>query len=316
MPLKPLEAVRLIRRLSPKAIVELNKLARESLQTRGGRAGSGLGSLLEALWGFFVNSELKTDAKGAGIELAWFPDHAYNDFACVFADAAWDPATKKGELLRIETKSMYLAADESKAHFDALLSELDEHDVLVVLVWDWLPVPGESKHPRVAPTVVGSFVGSAVEIARFRDALHLARGGSFVQSPCPDGKGHACSHIGEPLNADGKRERRTGPESRKPASASYAANFGGLVRMLKTNSVVARDAFREWRAKSDDVHDFVCFMHQQYPREEMNQYLLDEWRHCAKTLGLGNYERLSREKLYRRVAEESGFRETLRALRS
>ena len=234
MPLKPAQASSLIERVTPQAIEELNKLACESLQTRGGRAGSGLGSLLEALWGFFVNTELKKDAEGATIELAWFPDHAYNDFACVQVDATWDPSKKKGELLRIEAKSMYLGADESKGHFDALLKELDTHDLLVILVWDWHPVPGASKHPRVTPNVVGAFVGSAVEIARFRDALHIARGGSFVESPCPDGKNHVCNHLGEPLNADGKRERRTGPVSRKPASASYAANFGGLVRKSRS----------------------------------------------------------------------------------
>lgn len=45
-----------------------------------------------------------------------------------------------------------------------------------------------------------------------------------------------CTHIGEPLNSAGKRERASGPKACKPAGSSYAANFGGLVRMVKTSN--------------------------------------------------------------------------------
>jgi hypothetical protein len=310
----PQTAAGLIANLSPIAISELNKFARKTLQTRGGRAGSGLGSLLEALWGFFVSAELKKHHAGKELDLAWFPDHAYNDFACVLADQDWNPTTKSGELLRVEAKSMYRTADESKAHFDALVRELDTNDLLLVLIWEWIPLTTRGKKSRVAPAVISSFVGSAIEVAKFRDALHVARGGSFVSPPCPDDRQRTCSHIGEPLNADGKRERRTGPESRKPANASYAANFGGLVRMLKTNSDAARVEFRKWRTASPVVHSFVSFMHEQFPREEMNQYTVDEWRACARILDLDDIVGLSREGLYKRISTVKGFRERLRDL--
>lgn len=58
--------------------------------------------------------------------------------------------------------------------------------------------------------LLDSFFDRAKGIAMLRDALHIARGGSFVGSEyCPDGcQSDYCVHIGEPLNAEGKRELR------------------------------------------------------------------------------------------------------------
>lgn len=299
---------------SPQAIQQLNKLAGDALQTRGGRAGSGLGSLLEALWGFMVNAELRESAPNEGIELAWFPDHAYNDFACVLAAEAWDHRTKAGELFRIEAKSMYRAADESKGHFDALQSELGEHDLLVVLVWDWVGLSGPTPHPRVAPQILSSFTGRALDIAKFRDALHVARGGSFVVAPCPDGCANPCRHLGEPLNEQGKRERKTGPDTRKPGKISHAANFGGLVRMMKTGSDPARRIFRAGRAASNVVHEFVSFMHSSFPREEVSQYLVPDWRQCGTVLGVPGAATLPRDELIQAIRLHSNYQEVLRQI--
>ena len=85
--------------------------------------------------------------------------------------------------------------------------------------------------------------------------------------------------------------------------------------MLKTNSNDARRVFREWRTKSETVHNFVCFMHQHYPREEMNQYTLEDWRACARLLEVENSDGLSREGIYQLVAARDGYQETLRILR-
>lgn len=308
----PREAVDLLEKVSERAVARLNRVTQEDFQTRGGRAGSGLGSLLEALWGFMVNIEVKLCPGGHSLDVAWFPDHAYNDFACVLADSPWDPETKAGELFRIEAKSMYKSADESKGHFDALQSELGEHDLLVILIWDWVPVTTANTHLRVYPKVLDSFVGSAIEIARFRDALHEARGGSFVVEPCPDKCQPGCPHIGEPLNADQRRERRTGPQTLKPKSASYAANFGGLVRMLKTNSNDARVVFRRLRAESDTVHRFVSFIHEAFPDEESNQYLAEDWKKCARTIGISSINTMSREAIIAAVRAHPSYRDVIR----
>lgn len=308
----PHQAAQLIGSLSPAAIMRLNSYTRESLQTRGGRAGSGLGSLLEALWGFMINVEFKEAPGGNALDLVWFPDHAYNDFALVHADKAWDPTTKAGELLRVEAKSMYRSADESKGHFNALQKELDDNDLLVVLIWDWVPVASSSPHARVSPAVLSSFVGPAKGIAEFRDQLHIARGGSFVDAPCPDGCPKGCKHLGEPLNAGGRRERRTGPESLKPKSASYAANYGGLVRMLKTNSEDARAIFRRARRRSDTVHRFVSFMHAAFPEEEANQYLATDWRTCGESLKIPNASTMSRSDLIAAVRSQNDYMDTIR----
>src|SRR5690554_4013010 len=97
-------------RISPQVFDEVNEFAAKTLITRGGRIGSGMGLLLEALWGYYLNVHLIDEP----FELAWFPDHQYNDFACLYKDQEWHPESKSGEALRIEVKSMNIGAEESK----------------------------------------------------------------------------------------------------------------------------------------------------------------------------------------------------------
>jgi hypothetical protein len=195
-----------------------------------------MGGVIEALWGFFLNQILAEKGQ-TKIELAWMCGHEYNDFACIGCGCEWDPTTRAGELLRVEVKSMVASADESKAHFDRLAKELTETDLLAVFLWDWVLTPDASgaKVVRVSPQVKDHFIGKADDVARLRDALHSARGGTFVESGhCPDGcLPAACTHIGEPLNASKKRERLSGPGPRAfpslyPTPPTLAAWFACL----------------------------------------------------------------------------------------
>ena len=191
-----------------------------------------MGLLFEGLWGYYTTECLAVDR----LEMAWL-DHQYNDFACLDRDSEWDHLTRAGELFRAEAKSMNMGADESKAHFDELAQNIRPDDLLVVIAWRW-----ELDGDRSWPAVREIFVDRALPIAQFRDALHLARGSTFVdRSTCPDKcPAQSCSHHGEPLNANGKRERLSGPESRRvSAKVSHAANFGGLVRMLAARGPAA-----------------------------------------------------------------------------
>lgn len=45
-------------KISAQVFVEVNEFALKTLQTRGGRIGSGMGLLLEALWGYHLNVQL------------------------------------------------------------------------------------------------------------------------------------------------------------------------------------------------------------------------------------------------------------------
>lgn len=246
-----------------------------------------MGSLLEALWGFYTNQVLpKVARESYAYELGWFSDHGYNDFACVLKDSDWNSDTRAGELLRIEAKSMNALADESKGHFDELIEKLGKDDLLLILIWTWEPVDTAISR-QVYPYILDHFIGKARSIASLRDALHLARGGSFVdRESCPDGcTPIICPHHGEPLNAAGTRERLSGPSSCRAANVSYAANFGGLVRMIKTDSDSARQEFRKFRA-NDDAHAYISFIHRNYPNEEENQYLASEWRTVAQNFGI------------------------------
>jgi hypothetical protein len=226
----------------------INDFTASHFHCLGGRVGSGMGSLMEALWAFYARHAL-SEALSRDYEMAWIVDNEYNDFAIVRAEAAWDSVTREGEILRIEAKSMNLDADETKGHFDALWQEIGEHDQLLVLVWRW--VPHASGGQIVYPKVLGELMTNALEIARLRDALHSARGGTFVTAAsCPDGCGPAsCVHAGEPLNASGTRERDSGPVTALSAKASSAAkNFGGLTRMIKVSSAAARETLEEQMA--------------------------------------------------------------------
>ena len=277
----PYNVLELMEQATKSAAQEINAFAKAVLRTRGGRIGSGMGTLLEALWGYYVNQVLASNSPH--LEIAWLPEHEYNDFACIVRDETWDPSTKKGEVLRVEAKSMNIDADESKGHFDELWANIGELDLLLVLIWSWRQID----HLRVSPQIIDYFVGSARSVASFRDALHIARGGSFVSRySCPDNHDFSeCTHDGDPLNASGKRERISGPDSRRPSTrVSYAANFGGLVRMMKTNSEDARSVLRKMRLDDDTIHSYITFIHRNYPSEEFNQYLTSEWQQLASLL--------------------------------
>lgn len=105
---------------------------------------------------------------------------------------------------------------------------------------------------------------------------------------CPDGcTDDPCSHAGEPINAAGVRERVSGPDSAKGKNVSAANNFGGLVRMLKTDDENARAAFRKLRKQDDVAHKFISFIHENFSDEEASQYSLSEWRQIALAGGIG-----------------------------
>lgn len=247
------------------AIDAANAFTRKLFVTRGGRIGSGMGSVVEALWGFQVNRILKTEEK-IDYELGWIYGHEYNDFACVVVKEEWNPETKQGELFRIEVKSMVASADESKAHFDRLQHEFAKDELLAVFLWDWTPLEKNSKN--VYPAILDYFVGYALPIAEVRDLLHLERGGTFVASgACPDRcSASPCTHFGEPLNASGIRERRSGPLSSKGSGVSYAANFGGLLRMLGSRGGRGKEILKQEYASDATKARFIDFMARNFPR--------------------------------------------------
>lgn len=265
MPLTSERAAELIISHTPSACEALNSFTAEVFRTRGGRIGSGMGAVIEGLWGFYLNKTLK-QAGVTQIELAWIYGHEYNDFACVDSSMPWHPETQSGEVLRVEVKSMVAAADESKAHFDRLVREMNASELLAVFLWNWTALPGTTD--RVYPKVVDHFVGRAVEIAKLRDALHILRGGTFVaHGKCPDRCApKTCAHVGEPLNARGVRERRTGPEQARGGKASYAANFGGLLRMLGFRGSDGEAIIRDHCTRSRDAAEFINFMGRNFSR--------------------------------------------------
>jgi hypothetical protein len=247
--------------VTPAAVQNVNSFTKEIFHTRGGRIGSGMGSVVEALWGFHTNELLHS----SDYELGWIYGHEYNDFACISSSEDWEPATRAGELFRVEVKSMVASADESKAHFDRLVREFDQNELLAVFLWDWTAVSDESR--MVYPAILDYFVGLAIPVARLRDELHLGRGGTFVAAnSCPDKCGDKCTHIGEPLNAAGVRERRSGPSNARGANVSYAANFGGLLRMLGSRGSEGREILRRHYNSDATTARFLDFMSKNFPR--------------------------------------------------
>jgi hypothetical protein len=276
-------ATQILQADAPRVIAEINAFTSETFKTRGGRLGSGMGSLLEAMWVYYMNRILQNEGGLAReCELAWLQDHEPADFACLFRGAEWEPSSRKGELFRIEAKSMNVGVDEAKGHFANLVGETQEHDQLLVLIWSWTSLENKYFWPKIHDY----FLGPALPIIHARDTLHLVRGGGFVgRAKCPDGcTVPECTHDGEPLNAAGKRERRSGPKSCKPANVEYAANFGGLVRMLKTDNDEARKQFRKLRKSDDVIHRYISFIHEHFPAEEVNQYRKAEWQAALKAL--------------------------------
>ncbi len=270
-----------------------------------------MGALLEALWGFEMNRLLAASTPPISeVELVWLP-HEYNDFACVPRDAAWEAGLHGGELFRIEAKSMDLDADESKGHFDELSAKLGMNDLLLVLLWRWKEVDTF----RFAPHVEDHFIDLARPVAVLRDELHVARRGSFVdRALCPDEHPTGeCTHHGEPLNAKGKRERSSGPATRKPSGSSFAANFGGLVRMLGTASEDARRVFRRVRAESDVAHRYISFIYSNRPHREYSQYTEREWRQLARQYALDHKGKKAEVVGRIRVGQE-GYQDAMRTL--
>lgn len=68
------EAADYIRAISPRVIDAINEFIRITFVTRGGRMGSGMGLLLEGLWGYHMSQALVDQ----GIEIAWIADNQYN----------------------------------------------------------------------------------------------------------------------------------------------------------------------------------------------------------------------------------------------
>lgn len=250
---------------TPAAVKAVNSFTNKVFHTRGGRIGSGMGGVIEALWGFHLNMILEGEKTNA-FELGWIYGHEYNDFACILRDMDWDPATGTGEMFRIEVKSMVASADESKAHFDRLQHQFAEDEMLAVFLWDWKAVP--SRPNNVYPKILDYFVGAAKPIAELRDTLHVVRGGSFVAADrCPDGcESEACLHNGEPLNANGIRERRSGPSAARGDNVSYAANFGGLLRMLGSRGAPGKAVLRDQYLSNTTKAGFIDFMARNFTR--------------------------------------------------
>lgn len=259
------EAAKRIIQSTHTAVDFVNQFTEKVFHTRGGRIGSGMGSVIEALWGFYTNKELDKN-QGITYELGWIYGHEYNDFACIYKDQEWNPATQAGELFRIEVKSMVASADESKAHFDRLQQEFAANELLGVFLWDW--TAAADRPNNVFPAIIDYFVGLASPIAEIRDALHIQRGGTFVQSDnCPDGcSKDVCPHIGEPLNASGIRERRTGPVASKGSNVSYAANFGGMLRMLGSRGRDGKIILQSEYQSNPTKARFIDFMARNFPR--------------------------------------------------
>jgi len=246
-------------------VAAVNAFTEQVFHTRGGRIGSGMGSVVEALWGFHLNRILKQE-KDISYELGWIYGHEYNDFACILREEDWNPEKREGELFRVEVKSMVASADESKAHFDRLQHEFAENELLAVFLWDWKAVNDQPKN--VYPAILDYFVGYALPIAQLRDVLHLERGGSFIQrGHCPDRCDvQHCTHVGEPLNASGVRERRSGPESSKGTGVSYAANFGGMLRMLGSRGKTGKELLKKEYDSDSTKARFIDFMARNFPR--------------------------------------------------
>lgn len=290
------------------ACEKMNEFSANVLKTRGGRIGSGMGALLEALWGYMMNRIIQQNTD-LDCEIAWFPDNQYNDFSCIKKDIPWNEVTREGEYFRIEVKSMNTGADGSKAHFAALKKEIEDNDVLLILVWEWRQI--DDTH--FSPIVIDSFFDRASGVADLRDALHVARGGSFVEEGrCPDScRDTPCKHVGEPLNASGKRERLSGPETTRPSlKVPYAANFGGLVRMIKTDNEAARSVFRKIRKENDIAGHYISFIHKNFPNEEKNQFTTHELRMVAEKLGIAGGT--NKDALYQQISAISGYQDVLR----
>jgi len=153
------EVYEIIKSISNNACERMNTFSSSVLKTRGGRIGSGMGALLEALWGYMMN-QIIIEHNDFDCEIAWFPDNQYNDFSCIRKNAPWNGETRDGEYFRIEVKSMNTGADESKAHFAALKKEIEDNDVLLILIWEWEQID----ETHFSPIIIDPFISKIFSI--------------------------------------------------------------------------------------------------------------------------------------------------------
>ncbi len=229
----------------------------KSYPFRTRRGGGAMGLHLEKQLGKEVNVLLKLQE----MELGELPDQ-YNDYAVLEKDAYWDNETREGELFRVEVKSMEMDADESKAHFDVCIEQLNKYDMLVVLAWRWVTLPTRD----TIPYVQDCFVSLAKPVAELRDELHLVRGGSFIdRADCPDGcEADQCIHHGASLNSKGFRETKEGPNSCRHPNTSYMNNFGGLVRMTGARTKQAKQKLKELRKGNSTIDAYMRFLERNF----------------------------------------------------
>ena len=95
--ISPRQAFEEVVAATPVACQEINRFARDVFLTRGGRMGSGMGVLLEVLWGYHVDKGRPARRVGnEGWEIGWLPDNEYNDFACLQCGATWSQRPSTG----------------------------------------------------------------------------------------------------------------------------------------------------------------------------------------------------------------------------
>jgi hypothetical protein len=275
-----------------------------------------MGTLLEVLWAFEANNLLRIG--NYGLLLAWLGDQ-YNDFALVNIGEEWNSMTRAGEVLRVEMKTMDLDAGESKAHFDGLVgTDIQPSDMLLVVYWRWIEIENDVRAERF-PQITDYFFGSATDIALLRDRLHVARGGTFVnRNNCPDGcLPVECSHHGEPLNANGRREKITGPNTRRVSSSTpSAANFGGMTRMIGVSNDERRRTLQTLRRDNDTIHRYLSFVHNSQPSRERSTYNIGTWRELAQSFGLEEVDGLTKFQIQEIMMRTHGenYRDVLRTI--
>ena len=58
----PEEALHIILAAAPNALTEINTFTKQVFHTRGGRIGSGMGLLLEGLWGYYIHQFISEES--------------------------------------------------------------------------------------------------------------------------------------------------------------------------------------------------------------------------------------------------------------
>jgi hypothetical protein len=94
---------------------------------------------------------------------------------------------------------------------------------------------------------------------------------------------------------------------------SFAANFGGLVRMIKTDNENARTVLREIRKTNEVADHYISFIHKNFPDEERNQYTISELKAVSEALGI-DCVGLSKAEMYKRIRSCESYQEFLKRL--